>query len=118
LGVFGFRSLNISIFDAQNKLATVAMGVEPVEYCGAGGADVEVAGRAGSDANSDCHGEVFELVQVFIVDLSVRSRFWANSKSVVNPEQNRAPHLHPKAPTDSLTHPSLAPDDKHILGDV
>jgi hypothetical protein len=58
----------------QNKLATVAVGVEPVEYCGAGGADVEVAGGARSDANSDCHGGVFELVQVFIVDLSVRSQ--------------------------------------------
>jgi hypothetical protein len=61
---------------SQNKLATLAVGVKPVEYYYANSAD-----GAGSDANSDCHGEIFKLVQVFIADLSVRSRFLARLKT-------------------------------------
>jgi hypothetical protein len=58
LGVFGARSLQISIFNAQNKLTVVVAGKQPVKDGCAGGTNVEIACGAGRNANSNCH-EIF-----------------------------------------------------------
>ena len=46
------RSLDVGVFDAQHEHAAVAPGEEPVEERGARAADVQVAGRRGSEADA------------------------------------------------------------------
>jgi hypothetical protein len=61
-------ALLVRVLDAQHEDALLAAGVQPVEECGAGAADVQIAGRARSEADADLglgHG---------IIDLSQRRR--------------------------------------------
>ena len=46
-------ALGIGVFDAQHERAAVPAGVEPVEQRRPGAADVEIAGRRGSEADAD-----------------------------------------------------------------
>ena len=53
LDVLGRVALGVGVLDAQEHLAAVVAGLEPVEQRGAGAADVQLAGRGGSE--SDAH---------------------------------------------------------------
>ncbi len=49
---------HVRVLDAQQELAALVTGVEPVEERGADAPDVEEAGGAGSEADSDGHGSL------------------------------------------------------------
>jgi hypothetical protein len=68
-GVDGFlgRPGAIGILDAQQILAAMVSGEQPVEQSGTGAADMEIAGRRGGEAGDDardfaaCAGQFFSL---------------------------------------------------------
>jgi hypothetical protein len=53
LGVFIGGTRLVGILDAEQELAAFFAGEQPVEQRGASAADVEVAGRRGSEADAD-----------------------------------------------------------------
>src|SRR6476469_3279529 len=50
------RAGAVGVLDAQQVLAAMVLGEQPVEERGAGAADMEVAGRRGGEAGNDGHG--------------------------------------------------------------
>ncbi len=55
LGVLVGRASLVGVFDAQQELAALVTGVQPVEKRGAGASDVEVARGGGGEADADVH---------------------------------------------------------------
>ena len=49
------RARAVGVLDAQQVLAAVMLGEQPVEQRGPGAADMQVAGRRGGEAGNDCH---------------------------------------------------------------
>src|SRR5206468_11823231 len=50
------RARLVGVFDAQQELAALVAGVQPVEERRAGASDVEVTRRGGSEADANGHG--------------------------------------------------------------
>ena len=50
--------LRIGVVDPQNELPALPFGEQPIEQRRPHAADVQVAGRAGSEASADGHGRI------------------------------------------------------------